>query len=397
LKEEDMKKHILKGLVLLPLVLMVVLLAATPAMAADLRSDDTVIISSGDVIDDDLYIAANKIIINGVVNGDVLSVGSTITVTGKINGSIIAIGSTINIGGEITESVRVAGSSVTVTGTIGGDLVTAVSDLDIEKGAIINRDLVFAASDIDVDAPISQEITGWGSRVTIRDIVGGDVEIGVERLIVASTAEIKGDLVYYSEDQATIESGAQIGGTTTHEPMKYRMPDFPIIHHFRIWGAVIGFLMALIPGIIIILIAPRRAKAVAEAIKTKPLLSLGWGALILIATPIAILIICVTIIGIPLGIIGGIFYLLVIFLSQIAFGLFIGYWILSYARNVDSKGTLILAFLLGFVLLTLIKLIPYIGPFIWVVTTIFGIGAMVISNKTMPSGDEPEVIEAHEE
>ena len=393
-----MKKHILKGLVLLPLVLMLILLFATPAMAADLRSSsDTVIISSGDVIDDDLYIAASSIAINGIVNGDVMSLGSTITVTGKINGSLIAIGSTINIGGEITESVRVAGSSVTVTGTIGGDLVTAVSDLDIEKGAIINRDLVFAGSKIDIDAPISEEITGWATRVTIRDIIGGDVEIGVDRLTVASTAEIKGDLVYYSDNQATVESGARIDGTTTHEPMKHRMPDFPIIHNFRIWAAVIGFFMALIPGIIIILIAPRRAKAVADAIKTKPLLSLGWGALILIATPIAILILCVTIIGIPLGIIGGIFYLLVIFLSQIAFGLFIGYWILSYARNVESKGMLILAFLLGFILLTLVKLIPFVGPFIWVVTTIFGIGAMVISNKTMPSGDEPEVIEAHEE
>jgi cytoskeletal protein CcmA (bactofilin family) len=392
-----MKKHIFKGIILLPLVLMFVLLAATPAMAADLRSGDAVVISSGDVIDDDLYIAASSIAINGVVNGDVVSVGSTITVTGKINGSIIAIGSTINIGGEITESVRVVGSSVTVTGIIGGDLVTAVNDIDIDKSAVIQRDLVFAGREIDIDAPISEEITGWGSQVTIRDIVGGDVEIGVETLTIASTAEIKGDLVYYSEDPATIESGAKIDGTTTHEPAKYRMPDFPIIRNFRIWGAVIGFFMALIPGIIIILIAPRRSKAVAAAIKTKPLLSLGWGALLLIATPIAILILCVTIIGIPLGIIGVILYGLAIFFGQIAFGLFIGYWIIGSTRNVDSKGILILAFLLGFVLLTLVKLIPFVGPFIWIVTTIFGIGAMAISNKTMPSRDEPELIEAREE
>lgn len=392
-----MKKHIFKGMILLPLVLMIVLLAATPAMAADLRSGDAVVISSGDVIDDDLYIAANQITINGIVNGDVLCVGSKITVNGMINGDIVAIGAEIEIGGEVTGSVRVGGDSVNITGDVGGDVVAAVDDIALKNTAIIGRDFVFAGREIDVDALITEEITGWGSRVTIKDIVGGDVEIGVEQLTIASSAEIKGDLVYYSEDQATIESGAVIGGTTSHEPAKYKTPDFPIIHHFRIWGAVIGFFMALIPGIIIILIAPRRAKAVAAAIKTKPLLSLGWGALILIATPIAILILCITIIGIPLGIIGAILYGLAIFLGQIAFGLFIGYWILGYARNVDSKGILILAFLLGFVILTLIKLIPFVGPFIWVVTTIFGIGAMVISNKTMPSRDEFEVIEAYEE
>jgi hypothetical protein len=392
-----MKKHIFKGMVLLPLLLMLVLLVATPAMAADLRSGDSVIISSGDVVDDDLYIAANQITVNGVINGDVLAVGSKIIVNGVINGDIVAIGAIIEIGGEVTGSVRVGGDSVTIAGDIGGDLVTAVDDIAMLNSANIGRDFVFAGREIDVYAPINEEITGWGSRVTIRDIVGGDVEIGVERLTVASTAEIKGDLVYYSEEPATIESGARIGGTTTHEPAKYDMPDFPFIHHFRVWGAVIGFFMALIPGIIIILIAPRRSKAVAEAIKTRPLLSLGWGALILIATPIAILILCVTIIGIPLGVIVAILYGLAIFLGQIAFGLFLGYWIIGYARSVDSKGILILAFLLGFVLLTLVKLIPFVGPVIWIATTIFGIGAMAISNKTMPSGDAPEVIEVQEE
>jgi cytoskeletal protein CcmA (bactofilin family) len=325
-----------------------------------------------------------------------VSVGSTINVTGKINGSVIAIGSTINIGGEITGSVRVAGSSVTVTGTIGGDLVTAVNDIDIEKSAVIGRDLVFAGRSIDIDALINEEITGWGGRVTIADIVGGNVEIGVDELTIASSADIAGDLIYYSDENATIESGARIGGTTVHEPAKYKMPDFPIIRDFWIWGSVIAFFMTLIPGIAVILIAPKRSRAVAASIKARPLLSLGWGILLLIATPIAILILCVTIIGIPLGIIGAIIYVLAIFFSQVAFGLFLGYWILGYFSNVESRGMLVLAFLLGFVLLGMVRLIPYIGPVIWVVTTVFGIGAMAISHKMLHSDEAPEVLETKE-
>ena len=216
-----MKKHIFKGLILIPVILVITLFAVTPALAADLRSSsDTVIIASGDVIDDDLYLVASSIAINGTVNGDVMSVGSTINITGKINGSLIAIGSTINIGGEITGSVRVAGSSVTVTGIIGGDLVTAVNDIDIQNSAFIGRDLVLAGREIDINAPINEEITGWGGQVTIADIVGGNVEIGVDELTIAPTADIKGNLIYYSDEKATIESGARIGGTTTHEPAK---------------------------------------------------------------------------------------------------------------------------------------------------------------------------------
>jgi cytoskeletal protein CcmA (bactofilin family) len=391
-----MKKHILRGLLILPVILVITLLTATPALAADLRSGDTVIIASGDVIDDDLYIAANHITINGVVNGDVLSVGNKITVSGTINGNIVAIGMDIDIGGVVTGSVRVGGDSATITGDIGGDLVAAVSKMAL-KDSSVGRDLVFAVDKITIDALIKEEIQGWGNRVSISDIVGGDVEIGVESLIITSSADIGGDLIYYSDDEATIESGARIGGTTTHEPAKFKKPDFPIFHDFWIWGAVIGFFMALIPGIAVILIAPRRSRAVAAAIKVKPLLSLGWGTLILIGTPIAIVILCITVIGIPLGIIAAILYGLAIFLSQIAFGVFIGYWIIGTFRNVESRGMLILAFLLGYVILTLVKLIPFFGTFVTVVTIIFGLGAMAMSYKTMPSGEAAEVVEASEE
>lgn len=386
-------KHFFKGLIIIPVVIMIALFAATPVMAADLRTDDTVIIASGDVIDDDLYIAANHITVNGIVNGDVLAIGSRITINGKIDGDIVAIGANIDISGEITGAVRVGGDSVTVTGDIGGDLIAAVDDIAIENTAIVGRDLVFTGRKIDIDSFISDSIMGWGSRVTINDIVGGDIEIGVEQFTITSTADIKGDLIYYSDDEATIESGARIGGTTTHEPAKYRIPDYPVIHNLRVWGAFIAFFMTLICGIVIIVIAPRRARAVAASIKTRPLLSLGWGALVLFATPIAILIICITIIGIPLGIIGAVLYVLAIFLSQIAVGLFIGYWILGYFRDVNSRGLLVGAFAIGFVLLTLVKLIPFIGPFIWLATAIFGIGAMVMSQKTLNSGEVVELIE----
>jgi cytoskeletal protein CcmA (bactofilin family) len=375
-----MRKHFLRALLVLPVFLLVLLLAPSAAMAADMRTGDTVIIATGDVINDDLYVAASDIIINGTINGDALVVGNNITVDGKINGSLTAIGATIEIGGEITHSVRLAGNEIDLSGSIGGDVLVAGSNIDLDAAAIIGRDLLFASRKIQIDAMIDNNIMGAGETVNIGDFVGGNVEVHDTNLTIASTATIHGNLRYTSDNDAVIQSGAAIDGTTTRmEPIR-REFNWPVI---GLWAGIIAYLMTLLTGCLIILLAPKRAQAVATSIMRQPLLSLGWGAVILFAAPVAIVITLITVIGIPLGLIGMVIYGIAIYLCQIAGGLFIGYWILGYVTKVNSRGGLVGAFALGFTMLTLVKLIPYIGWVIWLLTVLFGLGAMALSQRTM--------------
>jgi cytoskeletal protein CcmA (bactofilin family) len=392
-KELTMTRHLLKWLVILPLLALLVVLPASPILAADLRGGDAVIIASGDVIDDDLYIAAGQVVINGTVNGDVLCVGETISVNGKINGSVTAVGGTVNIDGEVTNAVRVAGQTVAIRGSVGRDVVVAGDDISMARTAKIGRDLVFAVRKIRVDAMIEDSIKGVGSTAALSTGVGGNVEIGIETLTIESTANIQGNLIYTSKNEAAIQSGARIGGTTTHKIPETKMPAFP--WSAGIWMRVIAFLMTLVFGGLIILIAPRRATAVAASIRQRPWLSLGWGAIILFAAPVAAVVAFITIVGVPVGVIGLVAYGVAIYLSQVAVGLFIGYWIIGYFSKVDSRGMLLGAFALGFSILTLVKLIPYLGFPLWLATVLFGIGAMVLSQKTMSAvapGKAPEAI-----
>jgi len=376
-----MLRHVFKGTAALLVAMLVTVLAAMPVLAAEIRfQENTITIGSGEVIDDDLYAVGNSVIINGIVNGDVLTACETITVNGKVNGSIIAVASTVNVNGEVTHSVRVAGGNINVSGNVGRDLVAAGGQINIASTAKIGRDLVFGGGTIVIDGLIGEDIKGGGGEITMNNGVGGNVELGVESLVIGSMANIKGNLVYVSEKEANIQSGAQIGGATTH-----RIPEVkePIVPKIGIWGKVIAFLMTLIAGIVIILIAPKRAIAVANSIRHKPLLSLGWGAIILFATPVAAIVTFVTVIGVPVGLIGLTLYGIAIYLSQIAVGLFIGYWIIGSFSEVDSRGVLIGALTLGFAILTLLKLIPYVGFAMWLATALFGIGAIILSQKML--------------
>jgi len=389
-----MLKKLFKVSIALQVALLVTMLSVSPTAAAEFRGDETIIIATGDVIDDDLYLGGNRVVINGTVNGDVLAAGETITVTGKVDGDIVAIGSTITINGEVTGSVRVAGSNIDIGGTIGQDLIVAGGNVDIEEATEIGRDLVFGAGNIKIDAPIGNNILGGAGLANLTNVVGGDAQIGVDGLTVASTANIKGDLIYTSDKQANIQPGAQIQGEITHKIPEQSEWDWDITPAMHAWGRVIAYLMALLVGILIIVIAPRKSKEVVTTLKGKSLTSLGWGALILFITPMAALITFLTIIGIPLGMLAMVLYGIMIFISQLVVGLFIGYLIINRYREVDTKGILIGALALGFAILTLLKIIPVVGFFLWWVTVLFGIGAIAVSLKSQKdNGVTVEVIE----
>lgn len=375
-----MLKNIPKRLAVLLAVILATMFTAMPVLAADLRGGETITIASSDVIYDDLYIAGTNIAIDGTVNGDIFAVGTTITINGIVNGSVNLGAQNITINGEIARSARLAGTNIIVNGNIRGDLLAVGSDINISSRASIERDLLFGASVARIDGSVAGYVRGSGSKVTVTNAVKGDIELNVSKLTITSTANLQGNLTYTSENEAEIQSGARISGTTTHKMPEGKEPAGPLA---GAGGKVIAYLMTLIAGIVIILIAPRRAVLVATSIRRKPWLSLGWGAIVLFATPIAAIITLITVVGVPVGLIGLTLYGLAIYLSQIAVSLFIGHWTFSHFRKVESRGILVGALALGLAILTLLKLIPYIGfPWIWLLTVMSGIGAVLLSLKT---------------
>jgi len=65
-----MSKHICRGLAVVLIVILSMVLSAVSVLAFDARSGMTVTVASGEVVDDDLYVAAETITIDGTVDGD---------------------------------------------------------------------------------------------------------------------------------------------------------------------------------------------------------------------------------------------------------------------------------------------------------------------------------------
>jgi cytoskeletal protein CcmA (bactofilin family) len=383
-----MLRHICRGLAVILIVALLMILSAVSVLAFDARSGMAVTVASGEVVDDDLYVAAETIIIDGTVDGDLWAAGNTITVNGIVNGSVMAAGMIVNINGDIAHAVRAVAETININGDVGGDVITGCGNVNIVSTARVGGDLLFGADIAGIDGLIEGNIKGTGSEVTISNGVNGNIELKVESLTISSTANIGGDLSYTSEEEADIQSGAQIAGGTTHtlpevkpEVKKDWTKVFPFVLFFGVLAKVLNFLMALVTGVVIIFLVPKKLTSITDAIGTRPGPSAGWGAMILFLTPIAALIVCFTIIGIPVGLITLALYGTALYLAQIPVGLFIGRWIIGRFRVVEGKAIMVGALAVGLAILKLLSLIPYFSFFVGFVVVLFGLGAVVAAER----------------
>jgi len=101
------------------------LVTAGSLIAAEFRGNDQVVIAEGEVIEDDLYIGANTIIVNGTIQGDLFYGATAVIINGTVNGDLMGGGQSVVINGTVTDDVRIGGTSLTLgeTGEIGDDLM----------------------------------------------------------------------------------------------------------------------------------------------------------------------------------------------------------------------------------------------------------------------------------
>ena len=387
-----MKRSIFKALSVCLLAIMLIVITTIPVMALDLRGGDTITIGSGEVIEGDLYIAGSDITINGTVSGDVWAAGRSITINGSVNGAVTAAGQYINLNGTIARSARIAGQALIVNGAIGTDLLAFGSTVDISNKTTVGTDLLIGCATANIAGQVNRNVKGGADDIKISGTIGGDLKLEVNRLTITSTANIKGNLEYTSENEAVIETGGQVAGRITHQmPEPEKKGDtrgiLPWIAAAGVAGLIAGkvlsFLMVLVIAVIFIFTIRRRTVAMADSIRTSPWASLGWGALILFVTPFAAIIVCITIIGLPLGLIALALWGIAIYLSQIPVALCIGLLLIGRFKKVASGGILVGAVAAGLAILMLLRLIPVVGFLVSLAVILFGMGSLVTSQITL--------------
>lgn len=200
--------------------------------------------------------------------------------------------------------------------------------------------------------------------------VNGDVTSATDPITVGPRGFVGGDL-QYGDEKPIIAPGARVGGDVKEFTVTDTNPFSGFAFTLLWWLAVT--VSTLVLGLVMIALWPRAADAAAAAWARSPGPVIGWGVLFFFGFPVVAVIALVTLVGIPLGI--GLFLAL-------APLYFVGYVTAAFLLGrllIKAPSSRIVAFLVGLLILQVISLVPFLGPLMWVVATVIGLGALVVA------------------
>ena len=362
------------------LAFMLTLLGVSTVSAADFRTDTTITIGAGEVIEDDLYLLGTTIIIDGTVNGDVLAAGNTIKINGTVNGNVHLAGQDVTISGTVSQGARVvANSFFLMSGSVDEDLLIIGNTIAISSDGVVGRDLILTISTLTLDGTVERRVAGVAEKVTHNGSVGAEVDISVEDLVITDDASIGGDLIYRSEKEAEIASGAEIGGEIAGEMVEEAIDiDLGVAFDPIIVG-IVGLITAAIYGTVLLLAFPRLTVTASNQLLQNPFMSIAMGIVFLIVVPIAAILVMITVVGIPLGLISLLLYGIALFSAQVFVSLTIGRLILSFFADGNRRLVQFLGLLIGLLILFGFSFIPYAGPWVPLVVVILGFGGLMMA------------------
>lgn len=350
-----------------------VLAAVTPSHAMQTRTGPAGRVGSSEDIDDDLYMAAGVVTMDGRVRGDLVAAGGTVSASGQVGGGVLAAGGTVDISGRIGAGIRALGGTVFVRGTVGTDVVVAGGTIILESNARVTRDLAAAGGNVTLLGAVGRDAQLAGGRIEIGGSVAGNVLARADELVVLPSAVIRGNLTYSSQKPAQIAPGARVIGRILREPYLVRpVPSREIVRGVRIAFGVADFFWMLIIALALAAAAPGGLQRTADALRGRPWASLGWGTFFLITVPIAVIALVVMLIGIPLGVLLLAAHALALFVSHASAGLAIGQ---TLAPRLKSRYAEVA---IGVGVIAIATNLPYVGWLLRLIAVAVGLGALVL-------------------
>jgi hypothetical protein len=251
---------------------------------------------------------------------------------------------------------------------------------DVPKGQRIGDLVVFHGSST-VDGTVDGSLTAFDAPVTISGRVSGNVVAFNGRVELRSGANVTGDVV--SRDAPVVAPGVTIGGTSKRIQTNVRWNQFGWVGRLAWWLAV--SVSTLVVGLVLLWLVGRGAAWILEAGRARIGPAIGWGLLLFFGLPILALLALATVVGIPLGL-GVLAALGLVY----ALGYSASAWILG--RSILRGPTAwVAAFLLGWVILRVLALVPILGGLVWFAAVVFGLGALAVavwrvrSTRTAPT------------
>ncbi len=274
--------------------------------------------------------------------------------------------------------------------TLNGDLVVIGGTAILKSNSNVNGDVVLIGGVLDVFGKINGDVTALGGSLDLMD-----------------TAFISGSLINFGSTVSQQEGAVIQGQQIANLPFNFNFEEAPFVDQVpvpttvqRVGGFIGTLLWAIIQvlavaalAILVLLLFPKPTERISNALGQQPFVHWGIGLLTIFAAPIAFLVMVITILLIPVGIIGFLVLGFALLYGWIGLGYEIGRRLL---KNSTSELSPALVAGLGTLILTAISrlaaVVPCVGWTVGAVLALFGLGAVVLTRAG--TRNYPPVVEA---
>lgn len=373
-----------KILAILSLCLLMVLLCV-PAMALALSTD-----SAGNVFADAT--------VSQTIQSDLYAMGETIGASSSaIGGSAILAGRSVRVDhSTVAGSIRAAGYDVSLSGAqAGANATLAGYTVHIGEGCTARG--VYAAAYSIVFNGECETFGAAAQNVTLNGTVNGDAYIQAEQVTLGNDLIVNGTLHVTATAAPTLPASAKVGNLaftqaqteTTSDAVTTAAATVAVVNPIF---AKLKTLLLYLPGRMVLAVlfyfaiggSLRRASGMITA---RPVAMPLSGLIALLSLPIAAIVLMVTYIGIPAGVLLLCLYTLSLCFAVSFAGCFAGV-------RLFPKLHPLVASLIGVAGVTLLKLIPYVGGLLTFACIVYTLGYFVqdvyLRNKRpAPDGAAP--------
>ena len=315
--------------------------------------------SPAGTVEGDAFIAGDEVDLNKPVNGDALLAGRRVLIADRVGGNLYATGGNLTIDAPIAGSARIAGGQ-----------------LEITRRGDVSGKTTMVGGRVTMLGKAGRQLVVFGDHVLLDGEVAGNVTIASRTLFIGPNARVSGKLTYRGSVPAQVDPAATVSGGLNYLSLDFD-DEYEPVARVLAWAGAIAFTAGLfLIGMLVIIAAPQSTAHMSRLARHRPISSIALGLVVILCVPIAIVLLILTLVGIPFA-----FMLLLTWPIILIFGYLAGVMAVSDAiagPSADAKGRRIFLLAMGLGVMLLFARVPFAGWIIGMLLLIMGLGAMAL-------------------
>jgi cytoskeletal protein CcmA (bactofilin family) len=354
------------------------LLVPGVAAAFSSQSGQNVTVPKGETRAGTFFAFGQVVTIDGDIDGDLVCGANTVTINGTVRGDVLCAAQTLTIGGSVEGDVRVAGQVVNLNNAIARNGMVATQSLALGSASRVGGDLGVLAQSASVNGPVAKDVYGAIDSLTVASTVGA-LNLAVNSLALTGDGAVTGDVNYHSEKTFNLADDKVGGEIKRTEPKQTAGNNEEEAARAGLAMRLYWILASLLLGLALVALAPKQIKRVTAKMRKRPGATIGWGLILTLLAPILVILLLVTVVGIPLALLLGVLWLVAVGLSGVLAGIAAGEWFVERAEW--RSRALLWATLVGVPLAAIVFSVPVIGWLAGLVACWWAVGGLALTAR----------------